>query len=496
VKVYNTLTRTKEELVPLTPGQLRMYVCGVTVYDLSHIGHARSAIVFDVIRRYLLFKGYRVTVVKNFTDVDDRIIRRANADGVAAREISERYIAEYQADMASLGVRPADVEPKATEHIPQMIALIERLVAGGFAYVVDGDVYFEVRSFPGYGKLSGKNLDELLAGARVEVDERKRDPRDFALWKSAKPGEPSWVSPWGPGRPGWHIECSAMSMQYLGESFDLHGGGEDLIFPHHECEIAQSEAATRKPFVKVWVHNGFVNLGAAKMSKSLGNTLTIKEFAKRHDPQAIRLWLLGTHYRNPVEFAEDRMRETARALERLQRLRVDARMFGIEPDSRSARETVDPWRAFRDRFEAAMDDDFNTPQALGVIFELAHALYDRRDAASREPQARAEFGGGVQEMVSLANMLGVLEQAPEMHVVSAGGTVPAPTDSVRVWVFPEMESTLRDRIGRLLEERHEARARKNFARADALRAEIQALGFLVEDIPNGVRLAPKSGPRS
>ena len=496
MKVYNTLTRTKEELVPLTPGQLRMYVCGVTVYDLSHIGHARSAIVFDVIRRYLLFTGYRVTVVKNFTDVDDRIIRRANADGVAAREISERYIAEYRADMASLAVRPADVEPKATEHIPQMIALIERLIAGGFAYVVEGDVYFEVRSFPAYGKLSGKNLDELLAGARVEVDERKRDPRDFALWKSAKPGEPSWASPWGPGRPGWHIECSAMSMQYLGESFDVHGGGEDLIFPHHECEIAQSEAATRKPFVKVWVHNGFVNLGTAKMSKSLGNTLTIKEFAKRHDPQAIRLWLLGTHYRNPVEFAEDRMRETARALERLQRLRVDARMLGIEPDSRSAREAVDPWRAFRDRFEAAMDDDFNTPQALGVIFELAHALYDRRDAASREPQARAEFGGGVQEMVSLSNVLGLLEQAPEMHFFSAGETVPAPSDSGRVWVFPEMESTLRDRIGRMLEERHEARAGKNFARADEIRSEIRALGFVVEDIPNGVRLAPKSGPRS
>jgi len=496
VKVYNTLTRTKETLVPLTPGEVRMYVCGVTVYDLSHIGHARSAIVFDVIRRYLLVKGYRVTVVKNFTDVDDRIIRRANADGVDAREISERYIAEYQADMARLGVRPADVEPKATEHVPQMVALIERLVADGFAYVVDGDVYFEVRSFPAYGKLSGKNLDELLAGARVEVDERKRDPRDFALWKSAKPGEPSWESPWGPGRPGWHIECSAMSMQYLGESFDLHGGGEDLIFPHHECEIAQSEAATRKPFVKVWVHNGFVNLGATKMSKSLGNTLTIKEFTKRHDPQAIRLWLLGTHYRNPVEFAEDRMREAARALGRLRRLCVDARMFGIEPGDRSATETAGPWRAFRDRFEAAMDDDFNTPQALGVIFELAHALHDRRDAASREPQARAEFGGGVQEMMSLSNVLGLLEQAPEMHVVSARETVPAPTDAGRVWVFPEMESALRDRIGRLLEERHEARVEKDFARADAIRAEIQTLGFVVEDIPNGIRLAPKSGAKS
>jgi cysteinyl-tRNA synthetase len=291
-RVFNTLTRGKEDLAPRQPREVRMYVCGVTVYDLSHIGHGRSGIVFDVMRRYLKHRGHAVKFVKNFTDIDDKIIRKANQEGVSAQEVSERYIEEYRTDMASLGVAPADIEPRATEHVPQMIALIERLIARGVAYPVDGDVYFEVRRFPGYGKLSGKNLEELQAGARVEVDERKRDPMDFALWKATKPGEPSWKSPWGQGRPGWHIECSAMAMQYLGETLDIHGGGEDLIFPHHENEIAQSEAATGKPFARYWLHNGFVNLAAEKMSKSLGNTLTIKDLVRRHDPEALRLYLL------------------------------------------------------------------------------------------------------------------------------------------------------------------------------------------------------------
>ena len=289
MKIYNTMTRSKEEFVTLTPGEVRMYVCGVTVYDLCHIGHARSAIVFDVIQRYLRYKGYKVTFVKNFTDVDDKIILRAQSLGIPALELARQNIEETRRDMESIGVLPADIEPKATEHIPQMISLIERLIARGFAYTVDGDVYFEVRRFPNYGKLSKRNLDEQLAGARVEVDERKRDPRDFALWKSAKPDEPSWPSPWGPGRPGWHIECSAMSMQYLGESFDIHGGGEDLIFPHHECEIAQSEAVTEKPFARYWIHHAFVNMGAEKMSKSLGNVLTIKELVKRWYPKEYKM---------------------------------------------------------------------------------------------------------------------------------------------------------------------------------------------------------------
>jgi cysteinyl-tRNA synthetase len=462
VKIYNTMTRTKEELVPMRAGEIRMYSCGVTVYDLSHVGHAKMMIVFDVIARYLRFAGYRVTFVRNFTDIEDKIIRRANEEGVPAHEISERYIAAFREDIAALGVEAPDVEPKATEHVPEMVALIERLVAGGYAYVVDGDVYFEVRRFPAYGKLSGKNLDELLAGARVDVDERKRDPRDFALWKSAKPDEPSWPSPWGPGRPGWHIECSAMAMRYLGPSFDIHGGGEDLIFPHHECEIAQAEAVTHEPFARYWAHNGFVNLGKDKMSKSLGNTLTIRDIVKRHDPQALRLWILGTHYRHLLEWSDERVEESARALGRLTRLVDDAAALGAPASTLPSAYT-----GFAARFTAAMDDDFNTPQALGVLFDLARALSEHRDRGLGEAEARAEFVAGVGELVRLARVLGLLQRG------GAGGAPPE--------------------VARLVGERTQARARRDFRRSDELRAEIQRLGWLVEDTPGGPRLTRKSG---
>jgi cysteinyl-tRNA synthetase len=463
VKVYNTMSRTKEELVPMTPGEIRMYSCGVTVYDLSHVGHAKMMIVFDVIARYLRFAGYRVTFVRNFTDIEDKIIRRANQEGVPAREISERFVAAFREDIAALGVEAPDVEPKATDHVAEMIALIERLVAGGYAYVVDGDVYFEVRRFPGYGKLSGKNLDDLLAGARVDVDERKRDPRDFALWKSAKPDEPSWPSPWGPGRPGWHIECSAMAMRYLGESFDIHGGGEDLIFPHHECEIAQSEAVTHKPFARYWIHNGFVNMGKDKMSKSLGNTLTIRDIVKRHDPEALRLWILGTHYRHLLEWSQERVEEAARALSRLTRLVDDAASLGAPAPA-----VPSAFAGFAARFAAAMDDDFNTPQALAVLFDFARALSDLRDRGLGTPDARAEFVAGVAELVRLARVLGLLQRRAD----AAG---------------PPSE------VDRLVSERADARARRDFRRSDELRAEIQRLGWLVEDTPGGPRLTRKSG---
>jgi cysteinyl-tRNA synthetase len=459
VRIFNTLSRTKEELVPLVPGHVRMYVCGVTVYDLCHVGHARSAIVFDVIRRYLVHRGFRVTFVKNFTDVDDKIIRRAEAEGVSAAEIAERYIAAYYEDMDAIGVQRADVEPRATEHIAQMIALIERLLAGGYAYVVGGDVYFEVRRFPAYGRLSGKRLEELLAGARVEVDERKRDPRDFALWKAAKPGEPAWPSPWGPGRPGWHIECSAMAMHYLGESFDIHGGGEDLVFPHHECEMAQSEAATGRPFARYWVHHGFVNLGAEKMSKSLGNILAIRELVKRHSPDALRLWLLGAHYRSPVEFSEDRLREAERALERFTRLFEEVR--GLGPGVCPA-DPAAPLPEVRARFEAAMDDDFNTPQAVGVLFELSRTLYGVLERAPGEPGACALLRAGVAELRRLGACLGLFESAP--------------------WTGPPPE------VERLVAERARARSQRDWARADALRAEIHRLGWQVEDTPTGPRV--------
>ena len=455
MKIFNTLTRSKEELVPLRPGEIRMYSCGVTVYDLSHIGHARMMVVFDVISRYLRFTGYRVTFVRNFTDIDDKIIRRANQENVPAREVSERYIQAFREDIAALGVHPPEVEPKATEHVPDMIALIERLVAGGFAYVVDGDVYFEIATYPAYGRLSGKNLDDLLSGARVDVDERKRDPRDFALWKAAKPGEPSWPSPWGPGRPGWHIECSAMAARYLGDSFDIHGGGEDLIFPHHECEIAQIEAVTRQPFARSWIHNGMVNLGSEKMSKSLGNTLLIREIVKRHAPDALRFWILGTHYRNPLEFAEERLGEAARALERVWGPVVEARKYGDVPPGEDG--LAPDLARYRDAFTAAMDDDFNTPQALGALFEMAHAL-NRRQGESPE-----EFVRGARALATLLGALGLGE--------------PPAADAI--------PRELREQIGSLVRARADARARRDWKRADELRAELSGLGVTVKDTAQG-----------
>ncbi len=461
-RVFNTLTRGKEDLAPLHAGLVRMYVCGVTVYDLSHIGHGRSAIVFDVMRRYLKHRGHAVKFIKNFTDIDDKIILKANQEGVSAQEISERYIEEYRTDMASLGVAPADIEPKATEHVPQMIALIERLIAKGVAYPVEGDVYFEVRRFPGYGKLSGKNLEELQAGARVEVDERKRDPMDFALWKATKPGEPSWKSPWGQGRPGWHIECSAMAMQYLGEVLDVHGGGEDLIFPHHENEIAQSEAATGKPFARYWLHNGFVNLAAEKMSKSLGNTLTIKDLVRRHDPEALRLYLLGTHYRHPLEFGDERIVEAGRALARLQSLKDEADRIASRgtPAPGPDHGLFDEVAAHRARFEAAMDDDFNTPQALGVLFDLARVLHAARDQVAQGTAGAGAFLLGVGELVMLARVLGLLEGARKEAAV---------------------DPQLKARIESLVYLRQEARRQRDFGEADRLRDELSRLGVVLED---------------
>ncbi|HSB40965.1 MAG TPA: cysteine--tRNA ligase [Methylomirabilota bacterium] len=466
LRIYNTLTRKKEEFVPLVAGQIGIYVCGVTVYDLSHVGHARSALAFDMIRRYLTFRGYRVKFVRNFTDVDDKIIQRAQREGVTAQEVSERYVAAEREDMAALGVRAPDVYSKATDHIPQMIGLIERLVGKGLAYPVDGDVYFEVRRFPAYGRLSGKNIDDLLVGARVEVDERKRDPRDFALWKGAKPGEPAWPSPWGPGRPGWHIECSAMAMQYLGETLDLHGGGEDLIFPHHECEIAQAEGATGRPFVRYWMHNGLLNLGAEKMSKSLGNTLSIRELVKRHDPDAMRLYLLGAHYRHPLDFAEERIAEAARALGRLRSLKDEADRLASRgtpapgPDGGLFEEVA----AHRARFEAAMDDDFNAPQALGVLFDLARVLQGAREQVAQGALGAGAFLLGVGELVVLARVLGLLEGTRR-----------------EVAVDPQLKA----RIESLVYLRQEARRQRDFQEADRLRDELSRLGVIIEDTRDG-----------
>jgi cysteinyl-tRNA synthetase len=468
LRIYNTLSRQKEPFVPLVPGCVKMYVCGVTPYDVSHIGHARCYIAFDVVIRYLRYWGYAVTVVRNYTDVDDKIIGRAKQLGISTEALADRYIESFENDMAKLGVEAPTHAPRATRHIPQMIALIERLLAAGVGYVADGDVYYEVRRFPAYGRLSGKNLDELLAGARVEVDERKRDPRDFVLWKAAKPGEPSWPSPWGPGRPGWHIECSAMAMQYLGDGFDLHGGGQDLVFPHHECEIAQAEAVTRTTFTRYWLHNGFVNLGSEKMSKSLGNTLTIEAVLKRHDPEALRLYLLQTHYRNPVEFSEEGMLGIRRPLERFRELVDEAdRLVPAEPEPPPDATLLSTVAAHRERFESAMDDDFNTPQAIGSLNQLATTLAEARKRVQAGEQRGSAFVKGVGVLIELGKVLGLSMAGRESHRTQAVG--------------PEQ----RARIDALLEARTRARQQRNWAQADALRAELDALGVVVEDTPSG-----------
>jgi cysteinyl-tRNA synthetase len=426
--------------------------------------------VFDVVQRYLRYRypDHCVTFVKNYTDVDDKIIARANQLKVPIGELTERYIRAYESDMARLGVEGPTEAPRATAHIPEMVALIERLVAAGVAYVVGGDVYFEVMRFPSYGRLSGKNLDELLAGARVDVNERKRDPRDFALWKAAKPGEPSWPSPWGPGRPGWHIECSAMAMKYLGETLDLHGGGEDLIFPHHSCEIAQSEAATGKPFARCWLHNGFVNLGAEKMSKSLGNTQTVEALLARHDPEALRLYLLQTHYRNPVELTEEGIAGMRRPLERFRELVDEAGRLGPMEAEPNPDGTLPATVAVqRQRFEAAMDDDFNTPQAIGALNQLATTLAEERNRVAAGERRGSDFVKGVAVLIDLGQVLGLSMKGHE---------------SRRLEVF---EPAQRARIDALVEERTRARRQRDWAQADALRAELDALGVVVEDTPAG-----------
>src|SRR6188768_2154008 len=370
--LFNTLTGKQEPFTPIEPKRVRMYVCGVTVYDYCHIGHARSALVFDVLRRYLEYSGYEVLFVKNFTDVDDKIIRRANEQHVPCDVITSKYIDAYYEDMGKLGVKPASIEPKATEHMAQIIALTDRLTQKGLAYSMDGDVYFQVDKYKDYGRLSKRKLDDMQAGARVDVDERKRHPMDFALWKSSKPGEPSWESPWGPGRPGWHIECSAMSMHYLDETFDIHGGGMDLIFPHHENEIAQSCGATGEEFARYWIHNGFVQINKEKMSKSLGNFFTIREiFEKSKWPEPemgemLRYFLLGTHYRSPLDFSDKSIEEAKNALNGFYDLLVK-RLNEPEERSTADKRLMEAVERCRTAFRQAMDDDFNTPVAIAVL---------------------------------------------------------------------------------------------------------------------------------
>jgi len=461
MQIYNTMHRKKEELIPNVPGKISMYACGPTVYNFFHIGNARPFIVFDTLRRYLEYRGYEVTFVQNFTDIDDKMIKRANEEGITVKELGERFIKEYYTDADALGVERATVNPRATEHIPEIIRLVETLIEKGHAYAVEnGDVYFSVRSFPGYGKLSGQNIDDLENGAseRIDPTELKRDPLDFALWKGEKPGEPSWDSPWGKGRPGWHIECSAMSMSILGDTFDIHGGGQDLIFPHHENEIAQSEAATGKPFANYWMHNGYINVDNQKMSKSLGNFFTVRDIAKEFDLEAVRMFMLSVHYRNPVNFSRELIQQAETALERLrtarERLEEAQRVESTEEDAAF----IEQLKSLQDRFDAAMDDDLNSADAIGVLFDLARAS----NIFVTEPRGAAAIDAGKDLFDKLTRVLGLLQHKKEAS-------------------FPQEALDL-------LEKRQAARKAKDYKTADALRDELRAMGYAIEDTPQGPKL--------
>ncbi len=473
---FNTLTGKQEPFKPIEPKRVRMYVCGVTVYDYCHIGHARSALVFDVLRRYLEYSGYQVDFVKNFTDVDDKIIKRANERGVSCDAITSEFIEAYYEDMGKLGIKRATKEPKATEHMAEIVAITETLIKKGLAYQVDGDVYFQVDKYPAYGRLSKRKLEDLQAGARVEVDERKRHPMDFALWKSSKPGEPSWPSPWGAGRPGWHIECSAMSIKHLGETFDIHGGGMDLIFPHHENEIAQSCGATGKEFARYWIHNGFVQVNQEKMSKSLGNFFTIREiFEKSEWPENItgemlRYFLLATHYRGPLDFSDQAIEEAKLALDGFYDL--FNRLEEQDTQMGSDEELVEVIGRARAMFCQAMDDDLNTSVALAAFQKLrgdVNKLVERGLSTEGRRQARAAF-------LELGTVLGLFDLGRWQFKKG-----PSRPTGVKVVVVQLTDEEVAEKVT----ERNEARKQKNFKKADEIRGFLASHGITIEDKPDG-----------
>ena len=487
LRIYNTLTGNKDQFEPLVPGKVRMYVCGVTVYDYCHIGHARSALVFDVLRRYLEYSGFIVEFAKNFTDVDDKIIKRAHEQGVSCEHITGKYIQAYYEDMEKLGVRRATLEPRATEHIADIVTLVERLLAKEMAYRVEGDVYFEVDRYPVYGRLSKRKLDDLQAGARVDVDQRKHHPMDFALWKGSKPGEPSWDSPWGPGRPGWHIECSAMAMRHLGETFDIHGGGMDLIFPHHENEIAQSCGATGKEFARYWVHNGFVQINQEKMSKSLGNFFTIREIFQKSDwpdfvtGEMLRYFLLSTHYRSPLDFSDQTLAEAKNALngfyDLFERLKESAPAHGAA-DEQIREATI---RA-RQAFVEAMDDDLNTPNAVAALQKLRGESNKALEAGLSTEMRHVVR----QEFQTLGAVLGLLQ--PDSWQFNSKFISKRVGDSVPVGIEERAGArvVLSDTdIEQYLLERNEARKTKDFTRADDIRKRLAQNGITIEDRPDG-----------
>lgn len=464
MKIYNTLSRRKEEFVPLTPGQVKMYVCGPTVYNLIHIGNARPMIVFDTVRRYFEYKGYEVRYVSNFTDVDDKIIKKANEEGVDADTISKRYIAECKKDMEGMNIEPATKNPLATEEIGGMIEMIRTLIEKGYAYEKNGTVYFRTRKFKDYGKLSHKNLDDLQSGGRtllVTGEDEKEDPLDFVLWKPKKEGEPAWQSPWGEGRPGWHIECSEMSKKYLGEQIDIHAGGEDLIFPHHENEIAQSEAANGKEFAKYWMHNGFLNIDNRKMSKSLGNFFTVREISEKYDLQVLRFFMLSAHYRSPLNFSAELMESARSGLNRIvtaaENLKFLIGNASAEKMTEEEKEKFEKSKEYVDSFEKAMDDDFNTADAIAAVFELVKYINTTADGESSGEYLESLL----KRLVSLTDVLGIIVEK-EDEILDAD-------------------------IEALIAERQAARKEKNFARADQIRDELLAKGIILEDTREGVK---------
>lgn len=449
LKIYNSLTRTKQEFKPITPGKIGMYVCGVTVYDLCHIGHARTFVNFDVIVRYLRYAGFEVKYVRNITDIDDKIIKRANERGISAHDLAEQFIVEMHKDFDALNIKRPDIEPKATDNITEIVNFVQKLIDNQHAYVAEsGDVLFDINSFKEYGKLSGQKLDELQAGARIEVEKTKHNPLDFVLWKMSKPGEPSWESPWGAGRPGWHIECSAMNNKYLGKEFDIHGGGSDLIFPHHENEIAQSCCANKTPYVHYWMHSGMVMINEEKMSKSLNNFFTIRDVLETYDAETIRFFLLSGQYRSPLNYSQENLDKARAALNRLYTTLRDTQ--AVEPDS-----TEDEYTA---KFKEYMDDDFNTPGAISVLFDLAKQINKESGETAQKLAGRLK---------QLASVLGILEQDPNKFL-----TTGAKDDDV-------------EQIEALIKQRNEARKQKNWALADEARDKLKQMHIELEDGPQG-----------
>ena len=460
MKLYNTLSKKKEEFVPIEEGKVKMYVCGPTVYNYIHIGNARPMIVFDTVRRYFEYKGYEVNYVSNFTDVDDKIINKSMEEGIPASEVSERYIKECKKDMADLNIKPATKNPKATEEIDGMIDMIETLIEKGYAYPVEGTVYFRTRKFDGYGKLSKKNLDELEAGKRIAIEEQKEDAMDFVLWKPKKEGEPYWESPWGQGRPGWHIECSVMSKKYLGDTIDIHAGGEDLVFPHHENEIAQSEAANGKNFAKYWLHNAFLNINNKKMSKSLGNFFTVREIREKYDLQVLRFFMLSAHYRSPLNFSADLMESSKNGLERIRTSaeRLKNLLEKAEgPLKEEEKQLLESQKEFTAKFETAMDDDFNTADAISVIFEFVKFI----NIEAKEDSSKELLESFQKTLNNLAEVLGI--------------------------ILEQKEEILDEEIEKLIAERQAARKEKNFARADEIRDILWEKGIILKDTREGVQ---------